>query len=436
MPIEKKPTSRILETLRQRLHSEGFKEGFRRSPKDFTRDRKMPFDKVIQFIMKLSRRSLQVDLTAFMGAIPGKARNITTSAFCQSRKKLDPLLFKDLLQVMDREFDTDNDARIRLWRGMRLLATDGSTLVLPPTPELDAFYGRAPNQHATMVVSARCSVLFDVLNEMVIDGVLAPFHVGERDLAREHLPHCGKGDLVIYDRGYPGFELMGEVLQRGAHFLMRCKKDHNNHVVEFLAGKDQNRIVSMAPSRAIPTDAQGRKRPPIQVRMVKVHLPQGEVEVLLTSLLDQEQWPLRDFKDLYYKRWRVECFFDLVKNTVCMEQFTGHSPMVIQQDFHCALLMCNIHSLLVSEAEEELPTRHKGRKHAYKINDNVSFGHLKNELLRILANEDNEQMMADLKELFLCSTVPIRPGRSYPRNTAKYNTRKKPPCLPNSRPAL
>lgn len=418
------------------MFSEEFKANFRRSPTDFTRERKMPFSDLVQFIMKLSRRSLQVDLTAFMGELSGKAQNITTSAFCQSRMKLEPLLFKDLLQVANQEFYTDNDARIRLWRGMRLLATDGSTLVLPPIAELETIYGHAPNQHATVVPTARCSVLYDVLNEMVIDGALAPFHVGERDLARQHLPYCGKGDLLIYDRGYPGFELMSEILRHEAHFLMRCKKDFNNHVVEFLASRDRSRIASLLPSRAVPTDRKGRKQPPIQVRMVKVRLPNGEEEVLLTSLLDQEKWPLSEFKGLYNRRWRVEGHYNLVKNTVCVEKFTGHSPQVVQQDFHCALLMCNIHSLLVIEAEEELPQRHKGRKHTYKINDNVSFGHLKNHLLLLLAEEDNERKMAGLKELFLCSTVPIRPGRQYPRNPDKYKTRKKPPCLPNSRPAL
>ena len=436
MPINPKRNTAIFKTLKIRLYSVQLKERYRRSTKDFTRERKMPFRKVVLFMMGLSRRSLQIDLTTFMRSFSAGAMNITNSAFNQNRKKIDPMLFKDLLQVLNTEFYTDNDARVRLWEGMRLLATDGSTLILPRTDELEEVYGLAANQHKTAVASARCSVLYDVLNNMVVDGVLAPYLTGERELARQHLPYCGKGDLVIYDRGYPGFELMADVLKCGAEFLMRCKLDHNTQVVDFVSSDLQTLVVSTAPSRAVRRNAQGEEQPCLRIRMVKVLLDTGDTEVLLTSLLDEQRWPTALFKELYHKRWGVESFFNVVKNIVRVEQFTGHTARVIQQDFHCALLLCNIHSLLVSEAQEELPAKHPGRKLAYKINNNVSFGHMKNELVRILTHEDNEQMMASLKELFLQSTVPIRPGRHFPRNTGKYKTRNKPVCLPNSRPAL
>lgn len=436
MPITPKPNSTLFKTLKKRLYSVQLKESFRRSSKDFTRERKMPFRKVVLFMMSLSRRSLQVDLTAFMRSFSSAVGNITGSAFNQNRKKIDPLLFKDLLQVLNGEFYTDNDARVRLWEGMRLLATDGSTLILPRTRQLEEVYGRAANQHKTTVVSARCSVLYDVLNNLVIDGSLAPFLTGERELAKQHLPYCGTGDLVIYDRGYAGFELMADVLEHKADFLMRCKLDHNKQVVDFASSDLQTLTVITTPGRAVALTANGEKRPEVRIRMVKVRLDSGELEILLTSLLDEQRWPTALFKELYYKRWGVEKFYNVVKNIVRVEQFTGHTATVIQQDLHCALLMCNVHSLLVSEAQEELPAKHPGRKLAYKINNNISFGHMKNELVRILTEEDNEQMMASLKELFLQSTVPIRPGRNFPRNTDKYKTRSKPVCLTNSRPAL
>jgi Transposase DDE domain len=436
MPNTPKPNSTLFKIMKKRLYSVRLKESFRRSSKDFTRERKMPFRKVVLFMMSLSRRSLQVDLTAFMRSFSEGARNITSSAFNQNRKKIDPLLFKDLLQTLNGEFYTDNDARVLLWEGMRLLATDGSTLILPGTPGLEAVYGRAANQHKTTVVSARCSVLYDVLNNLVIDGALAPFLTGERELARQHLPHCGQGDLVIYDRGYPGLELMAEVLESGAHFLMRCKRDHNKQVVDFIGSDLQTLTVNTTPSRAVALTDNGEKQPDLRMRMVKVRLDTGELEILLTSLLDEQRWPTALFKELYHKRWGVESFYNVVKNIVRVEQFTGHTPLVIQQDFYCALLMCNIHSLLVSEAQDELPIKHTGRKLAYKINNNISFGYMKSELLRILTDEDNEKMMASLKDLFLNSTVPIRPGRHFPRNTDKYKTRSKPVCLTNSRPAL
>lgn len=431
MPINSKTNGKILQRLSARILSDQLIERYRRSKNDFTRQRKMPFDKVVLFIMSLSRRSLQLDLTGFMRSWADGARNITASAFNQSRQKIDPLLFTDLRHILITEFYTDNDARVKRWNGLRLLATDGSTLALPQTPELARIYGHANNQHDTKVASGRCSVLYDVLNNLVLDGVLAPFLVGERELAMRHLHHCGKDDLVIYDRGYPGFELMVAVLAQGADFLMRCKSNHNNQVRAFLAGQLQDQTISIKPGRHI-----SERDQELRVRMVKVLLDTGETEVLLTSLTDEQAYPTTVFKDLYYQRWGVEQFYNVVKNIVRVENFTGHLDTVLQQDFHCALLICNIHSLLVSEAQEELPAKHAGRKLSYKINNNISFGFLKQRIVQILADQDSQRMMVELNELFLSNTIPIRPGRRFPRNTSKYKTRKKPPYIQNSKPAL
>jgi Transposase DDE domain len=435
-PMSKKENTHLIFVLKKCLVSQGLKETFRRSPSDFTRERKMPFRNVVLFMLNLSRRSLQIDLTGFMRSFAQGARNITSSAFNQNRKKIDPLLFKELMRVLNDEFYTDNDERVLLWQGLRLLATDGSILNLPHTRELSDHYGGTSNQHGNRVVQGRSSVLFDVLNNMVIDGVLAPYSEGERTLAMRHLPYCGNGDLMIYDRGYPSYALMLGVLACGAQFLIRCTHKFNQQVIDFVASEQQSCIVEMKGGKNTPYGRGPQRTGRINVRMVKVFLDSGEVETLLTSLLDEVRYPIAQFKELYHKRWGVERFYNVVKNIARVENFTGHTALVIHQDFHCALFMCNVHSLLVSEAREELPTKHPDRKFTYKINNNISFGFMKNEIVRILVEHDSEQTMAALKELFLCNTIPVRPGRQFQRTTQKYRTRNKPICSPNARPAI
>ena len=435
-PMSRKANTGIFLLLKTTLASPGLKETFRRANKDFTRDRKMPFPKVVLFMMSLSRRSLQIDLTTFIRSFADGVREVTASAFNQRRKKVDPFVFRELMRVLNTEFYTDNDERVLLWEGMRLLATDGSTLDLPQKRELQELYGGSSNQHGVVGAKARCSVLYDVLNNLVIDGLLAPYAVGEPTLALQHLSHCGKGDLVIYDRGYPGFSLIKALEDRDAEYLMRCKHTHDRHVRSFMDSDLQSLTIQKGPGKNTPLSVGKDKGCRVTVRMVKVLLDDGEVEVLLTSLLDPDRYPTALFKDLYHKRWGVERFYNVAKNIIRVEQFTGHTPQVIQQDFHCALFMSNIHALLVSEAQEELPAKHRNRKFAYKINNNVSFGYLKNEIVRIFLEEEPEQLLDALKKLFISSTIPIRPGRQYPRNPDKYRTCRKPVCMPNSRPAL
>ena len=431
-----KNNKRIIGLVQRSLASDALRENFRRSPKDFTRDRKMPFKKVVLFMLSLSRRSLQLELTGFVRFFADGVRNVTGSAFNQSRRKVEPGVFKELMRVMNHEFYTDNDERVHRWEGLRLLATDGSVFDLPHTRELAERYGGTSNQHGTRTVQARCSVLYDLLNNMVLDAVLAPCDQGERTLALLHIPHCRPGDLVVYDRGYPGFPLMLALHTHKTDFLMRCKLGFNREVKAFVRSAETSSTFRMAPGKNTPITWGPGKHHRLDVRMVKVFLDNGELEVLLTSLTDERRYPTAVFKDLYHKRWGVESFYNTIKNIARVEHFTGHTDVVIQQDFHAALFMCNLHSLLLDEAQEQLSAALPQRKLSYKINSNVSFGYMRKEVLRILSQKDNDQTMSDLAELFLSCTVPIRPGRSFPRNREKYRTRNKPVYFTNSKPAL
>ena len=117
------------------------------------------------------------------------------------------------------------------------------------------------------------------------------------------------------------------------------------------------------------------KKRPIKVRLVKVLLNSGEVELLITSLMDETKYPALIFKELYFKRWGIESLYDKLKNKLLIENFTGYSETSILQDFYCTLFLSNIQSLLVSEANEELATKGiEDKKYEYKVNTNLSIG--------------------------------------------------------------
>ena len=80
---------------------------------------------------------------------------------------------------------------------------------MPDTQELERRYDKTKNQSATGIVQARISVLYDVSNRFVIDGISAPLSTGESVLALNHLTFAKAEDLIIYDRCYPFFNLYG-----------------------------------------------------------------------------------------------------------------------------------------------------------------------------------------------------------------------------------
>lgn len=149
-------------------------------------------------------------------------------------------------------------------------------------------------------------------------------------------------------------------------------------------------------------DKKYTKNSPIKIRFIRVELAKGQVEILLTSLLDSNIYPTSLFKQLYFKRWRVETFYDELKNKLKVEHFSGYSNESIEQDFKAVLFVSNVQTLIVGELDEELKENNQGKKYEYKINTNMSYGLLKNRVVTLFLDKlsDNENIVEELKKLF------------------------------------
>src|SRR5690606_13632041 len=278
-----------------------------------------------------------------------------------------------LHHVIVSEYYQDNDETVKLYKGLRILSIDGSTVSLPLTADIVKRYGTFNNQKKTDDVAiGRVSVMYDVLNDFVIDGLLRPFSEGEVTLSREHFSYAQQGDLIIMDRAYTSFESAYLLRERGVHFLFRCKETFSNQVKAFSQSAQQEAVVSIKAKqhksfKALPY----AKDSTIKVRLLRIVLDNGEPEILMTSLLDEKEFPYSIFKELYFKRWRVETFYNRFKNIISVERFSGTSHLFIQQEFNCALYMSNMQTILTQEAQYEADKKYENRKYEYKINQSV-----------------------------------------------------------------
>ena len=71
-------------------------------------------------------------------------------------------------------------------------------------------------------------------------------------------------------------------------------------------------------------------------------LDAGEVEVLLTNLVDSQEYPGEEFKALYHEPWTAEEGIKTTKCKVEMENWTEKTVHSIYQDFHARLLCQNM----------------------------------------------------------------------------------------------
>jgi len=364
----------------------------------------------------LSTKSLSLEIENFVKlfSIPLNITAFTKSAFVQYRSKIKPDLFKDLASAIVDEFYTDNELGVKLWKGFRLLGVDGLRLTLPHTKELKNIYGQTKNQNDNGVVQARLSVLYDVVNN-----------------AKEK-------DLVIYDRGYPSFNLMYEHIKLNVDFVIRAKISFSNITKAFIESGKTSQIVDISPGKNKSyKDKEYDNKASIQVRLIRVELDSGETELLISSLLNSKKYNSKIFKELYYKRWGVELFFDELKNKLKVEYFSGYSNQSILQDFYAAIFISNVQTLLISELTDEINETTKGNIYKYKVNNNLSYGFLKDRVVSLFfSNKEMDETIKELKTLFRKHLVPIRPNRSNLRDTDKFRKRLKPKVTKNLRDAF
>ena len=404
----------LLTALHQRLNAREFLERHRQSAKDFTRERCLPFVVVIVFLLNLVKRALQDELDEFfnleVGAVVA-AQVVTKSAFCQARLKLKADAFVELHQVQVAYFYAQWAPPT--WHGFRLLAVDGSTLQLPASPAIAAQFGQEG-----MRPLARVSQMFDVLSQVTVDAQIGVTTLGEREYAARHLAQIGPGDLVLLDRGYPAFWLFSLIRAHYAAFCARMPTGVWSVVDAFLATGRPEQIVTLTPGAAARADCQTHQVPsdPLQVRLVRITLDSGEVEVLCTSLVDMVRYPYAVFKDLYHHRWPVEEDYKVLKLRVEVENWSGKSPLSIEQDFHAKVFTTNLTAILALPAQAVVAQQSQAKQYTYQVNFAHLLSKMKDTVVRLLRRTHIADILTSLWRIMLRTIEPIRPGRKYPRD--------------------
>lgn len=390
-------------------------------------------------MLNLLRKSLKLELHKFYEKIEKRYQEVTASAFVQNRHKIKPALFQDINKLIAKEYYLDNDANVKLYKGLRILAIDGSTVHLPVSESTTKHYGSFKNQKVhDDIVMGRVSVLYDVLNDIVLDGLLTGCSIGEVTLGRQHLQHTGANDLILYDRAYPSFYTAFLMREQKVDFLFRCKKDFNNLTKTFAESNKKDWVTewTLAQDKSY-KDLPYTKEEKMKVRLVKVKLDSGETEILMTSLIDKRRYLKKDFKQLYFKRWGIETFYDRLKNLIEVERFSGTKHMFIQQEFYCALYASNMQTIFTTdiEIEEQLKIKYQHRKYVYKVNQSISLGFIRDKMIDIFFGDrkTSEERITQLKQLFILTVVPIRPNRKFDREHKKYKKRTKPMQFSNKR---
>lgn len=376
---------------------------------------------LLVFLMTNLQKGIQREISLFKDAIEldgGSIPEVSKAAFCNARKKLKPGAFIELSDIVTREFYASGEALT--WHGYHILGVDGSTVMLPNSDEIKGRYGVfAYRGDGKAICMARTLMVYDTLNHITLHGSIGTMQESETSMLWDCLPNLTlrKNDLLVFDRYYPSNLLFFYLNKLKVQFCFRMTRGREI-VDKFLtSGKSSDTI-----KLTLPLDKRGNAAElgitqiRIKVRLVRIELDNGEIEVLLTSLLNEEEISIAYLKELYGLRWPIEDAYKTFKHKVCIGNFSGKSLKAVLQDFYVKIFIMNLTAVGVRPINEALKKEAVKIKYTHQVNFIEAIATMKRSVVSFFLTERIANGIRRLYNRMSRITEPIRPGRKFKRN--------------------
>lgn len=427
LPLKKRALA-LIERLRRQIVDPALCSRHRRRPQDFSRECRLTFPVLMLLLLQKSLKSLQTRLHEYVRqlAVGVEGRALSAGAVTHARAKLNAEVFVDLNRqaLLPIIYGDEHRDLVHRWCGHRVLGVDSSVLRLPKNEAVAQKYGWMECSYEQVLseryAQGRMSVLYDLLNEVAVDAILAPWKEPEEAMAYAHLDWLKPGDVVVTDRGYTSYLWVLQILAKGGHFVSRCSAS-SFAPARSLLKLDQAGIsvwATLKVDKHVKGECRKRGWPlELKMRFVTVRLKTGELEVLVTSLLDEKAYPGQGLATLYWRRWGQETFYARLKGRMDLENCSGLTLDAVEQDFAATVLLSNVESVVIGPAVAQLTQRTCNRDQPAKINRAVSIHALKSRLFELLAsNLPAEEVLTELTQWFQHNPVSVRKRRQVPRS--------------------
>ena len=224
------------------------------------------------------------------------------SALCQARKRLGVEPVRHLFRQIVRPLATPATVPTAFYRGLRLMAIDGSVLDAPDTPANAAKFGRyngGTKRGAGAFPQVRKVALVETGThvEVAITWAGVREH-DEQTLAKTLFDRVPADALLLLDRGFFGYDLWQKLDSRHIQRLIRVSSTPTLLPIQSLS--DGSYLAHIHPN----FKDREKQRNSIVVRVIRYILddPQrighGEAHRLVTNLLDAELYPALELIEL------------------------------------------------------------------------------------------------------------------------------------------
>lgn len=395
--------------------------------KDFSRNRKLSFRKVLTSILCMSGGSLTNEV---IDLFENDTNMPSVSAFVQQRSKILPEAFETLFHMFNTSQKT-----FPTHKGYRLLSVDGSDIHIPTNKADQDSYYPVTNEGKSYNL-LHLNALYDLCNHTYVDAIVQKSRkINEHQAFTDFVDRFPSNvpTIFIADRGYESYNNMAHIQEKGLNFLIRIKdskgmvsgfelpkEDEFDVTIHlFLTRKQTNFTKELFKQKNIykfiPHGSKFDFLPPklskfkdvepyeLHFRIVRFKITDNTFETVVTNLSEKDFLP-QELKKLYAMRWGIETSFRDLKYTVGLLSFHSKKMENIIQEIFASLIMYNYTEMITSH----VIIQNANKKYAYQANFSVAVHMCKKYILGKISPPI-------LEAIILRNTVPIRPNRIYPR---------------------
>ena len=244
------------------------------------------------------------------------------------------------------------------YKGMRLMAIDGTLFNVADTPRNEAAFGRSCNQYGKGAYpQIRCVGLLECGSHGLIDVSLSASRRSEMHGAHELLRSVQAGMLVMHDAGLFSGGLWQGIRPCGAHALSALAEGVLTTATKGQALCDGSYLAWLQPNK----EALYPLKEPMLIRVIEYRITDsrlGEPEQvyrLATTLLDEQRYPALELIVLYHERWEIELVYDEIKThqRQQMKVLRSKTPEGVRQEVYATVLAhYAVRALMVQAADE------------------------------------------------------------------------------------
>lgn len=293
-----------------------------------------------------------------------------TTSYCEARQRLPEPMIWDLMRRTGQAIQ-EKAKTAWLFHGRPVKIIDGSSVVMPDTPENQAEYPQLKTQAPGLGFPiARILVVFSLAVGTVLEAAIGPYQgkeTSELALLRQVRGQFEPGDIALADRFFCSYWVIADFQARGTDVVVRL---HQSRTADFRRGRRLGRedhIVTWTKPKQVPdwmTRAEYDAMPAqITVRELRVRVSDKTKRVrslvIVTTLLDAKIYRSKELGGLYRQRWHAELDLRSLKTDMKMEMLRTKSPEMVRKEVAMHFLAYNLIRGIMAEAArvEEIKPR-------------------------------------------------------------------------------